>query len=295
MQTYQVFLPFVGASGPLFTGRLGVQQEGRLSSALPWFHPDWIYHWSIRWHDYPNEIYSDNIETLLGRSQIITLKVCPEEHRLWPRFVGSPPKPDSYSEFVRFAQGIIDWARPDAIALFNEPNVWVPFATSPENFGAWVGRDETMYQGGYRYGQFTKEVVPQLRDAKVIVGELMINDLTLEFLRGAIDGGLTGDFLSYHVYLSLHDEFSKLDEWASKLSSLTNLPLAVTETSIIDSIDSPELRQKQLEYAQFLRAKTLESDQVKFVEWYTLANNGWGNSDLVTKGVAQPAYYEWSR
>lgn len=284
-----IYLPQIACPEPLLGARLGVQIEGRVANWLPYLIPNRLYQWPLRWWSYPNDDYDANALALKGHRQIITLKCVPEQYRLWPEFAGSPPAPQHYGAFVQFAQEVIDRYKPDAIELFNEPDVYMMYANHPEFFGAWVGPQDTMYQGGRRYGAFCAYVYPRLTGCKILAGALMMGVETPDFLRGAMDAELMADAISFHCYIRTQAEFERLTTLAQSIRNLAHLPAVCTETSVLGD-GSAAHEQLKADYLRYLRER-FGWLGVEAINWYAL-DSEWENADLIIPGEAWEVWRE---
>jgi len=261
----------------LYHAPFGAQIEGRVKTFESRLAENRVYQWSLKWRDWSTSraLYEENAATLAGHPQIITIKVVPEEYRLWPGFVGSPPRKDAYPELAKFVQEIVYRFNPETIELFNEPNVLVSDAFAPECFGAWV--EDDWYGGGKRYGECVKYVYEHVTGARLLAGALMMHPNSMTFLKGALAAGMRPDGISYHTYIRHESEFGKFIENARAIRQLTNLPLTLTETSVLGD-GSPAHIQRKIDYLYYLRDNA--AGYVNGWNWYTIGGNGWEDSDL---------------
>ena len=139
---------------------------------------------------------------------ILGTRTAPEWARMWSGHSGSPPKEENWGDYANFVNVMITALDPWGVELFNEPDVESGKAVE-DYYGAWVAEDGSFYEAGAYYGQVTAFVYPLIKaqhpDVKIIVGALQA--VNMEFLRGAVDGGLTGDMLSVHKYIKTREEF----------------------------------------------------------------------------------------
>jgi len=291
-----IYLPVILSNGKIFSSDLGAQIEGDLAGREQWLVPKRIIQWEVKWdrvehqrgtYAWP-EAYDTTHALLGGLETIIGIKVCPPWARLWLH-AGSPPNPEFFPDLIRFIQAVQGRYHPNAIEFFNEPDVrYSPDDPFGEFYGAWVGPTETWHQGGARYGTAVATVYPNL-GSKLLAGALMMHEHSLEFLSGAAEAGMKADAISYHTYVGDPSSFSKPMEHADEIRGLLgNVPLVLSETSAVDIEDSPTLRQWQADYLTSL----ISWKGVLAKIWYTLANNGWMNSDLVYN-EPKPAYFIW--
>jgi hypothetical protein len=151
--------------------------------------------------------------------------------------------------------------------------------------------------GGTRYGQCLNAIYPIIHAAypnvRIIAGALIGGiPSSLEFLQGAINTGLKCDAISFHKYISIGGNFNSAFEFGKLVKQKINKPQVLSETSITSLTDSIELQQRQAEYLEYLM-NNLSSSTIKVIQWYSLANNGWMNTDLVRRSEETLAYKEW--
>jgi hypothetical protein len=115
---------------------------------------------------------------------------------------------------------------------------------------------------------------------------------SLEFLRGAINTGLRCDAISFHKYISIGGNFNSAFEFGKLVKQKINKPQILSETSITSLTDSIELQQRQAEYLEYLK-KNYKNSTISIIQWYSLANNIWMNTDLVRNSEETLAYKEW--
>lgn len=142
--TYKTYLPVImqGQAKPL---PLGVQIEGHIGTRVKWVIPNRQYQISVKWRDVEANKgerdwsgYDLDFEALSGQCVTVGIKCVPEWARLWPGYVGSPPLEHYYTELAMFIAALIERYHPDAIELFNEPDVDRDAAKwAEEFFGAW--------------------------------------------------------------------------------------------------------------------------------------------------------------
>lgn len=274
---------------------LGVQIEGSVSAIRQWIVPERVYQILIRWDNFNQNQsqYDVDVATIRDRGGRVAIgvKCVPAEHRLWPEYLGSPPKPTSYNALAEWVIYVCNRYHPEYVELFNEPNVGRDAAKYYGcQFGAWMIDGEDVQLSGRRYGSMLRAVYPKLKEVQAIVyaGALMINNYWESFLQGM--GDAPADAISWHHYLRMGVDFHSLDDTISKFRAITSNVLAITETSILDENDSFELQQRQAEWYKYLQSALVQYD-LKSVAWYTLSGNDWLNSDLVHNGNPDtPAY-----
>jgi hypothetical protein len=290
-----IFLPQITVPSTYLSERLGCQIEGDVATIKKWLVPGRIYQIPIKWRDieptpgtyvWP-EIYDNNVSLLASYPFIITIKVCPEWARLWPD-VGSPVSSLCYNSLSNFICAIQERYNPEAIELFNEPDVKRKDGKDVgEYFGSWVDDNETYYQGGQRYGQCVSSL--QNLGVKMLYGALSMHDQSLEFLRGAKDSGLNTGAISFHCNIWRADQFGRAFELARKIKNIVDLPVVMTETTVIGEEDSLMLMDTQKDYLKFLRRNYSEIDSIN---WYAF-NSEWKNNDLIRNNYPTPVYEEF--
>jgi hypothetical protein len=146
-----------------------------------------------------------------------------------------------------------------------------------------------------RYRQMLEAVYPVVKahapKVQVIAGALMQNEYQQEFLRAMRHG--PADAISFHCYLQIDDPFTRLTDMVARLSAITDIPLILSETAVLATVNGDRLEARQAEYMRWL-ISDFATLGLAGVKWYTLANNGpWMESDLVRQNVARPAYREF--
>ena len=107
----------------------------------------------------------------------------------------------------------------------------------------------------------------------------------MDFLRGAVDGGLTGDMLSVHKYIKTVEEFNAVyDTVYDARGYVGDMPVIVTETSVLSETSSAEHWQLQADYVVFLRDLQWWKG-VPLILWYSMANYWWYNNALVWTAI----------
>ena len=286
---------------------LGVQIEHhQAQSVKQWIIPNRQYQIPIKWRDvetvrgiYDWSLYDPDFEALAGQKVTAGIKVVPEWARLWKGYVASPPKPLCFYDLANFVIKVIERYHVDAVELFNEPDVdlisTIPYA---EYFGAWCISSD-WYMGGTRYGQCLNAIYPVIHAAypnvRIIAGALIGGiPSSIEFLQGAINTGLRCDAISFHKYIGLGGNFNSAFEFGKLVKQKINKPQVLSETGITSSIDSLELQQAQAGYLKYLK-QNYRTSTVSVIQWYSLANNGWMNTDLVRNNESTLAYKEFIR
>ena len=299
-----IYLPVIIQGNPVPLS-LGSQIEHhQAQSVKQWIIPNRQYQIPIKWRDVEEtkgicnwSLYDPDFEALAGQRVTAGIKVVPEWARLWAGYVAAPPKPLCFYDLANFIIKVIERYNVDAVELFNEPDVdlvsTVPYA---EYFGAWCISSD-WYMGGARYGQCLNTIYPVIHAAhpnvRIIAGSLIGGiPSSLEFLQGAINTGLKCDAISVHKYISIGGNFNSAFEFGKLVKQKINKPQVLSETSITSLTDSVELQQRQAEYLGYLM-NNLSSSTIGVIQWYSLANNMWMNTDLVRRSEETLAYKEW--
>jgi hypothetical protein len=176
-----------------------------------------------------------------------------------------------------FIQQVINRYHPIAVEIYNEPDCRIGEGAA-EFFGAWVGEGETWYQGGKRYGEAVNYVADHTSGALIIAGALAMHADSIKFLAGMVAGGLRANAVSYHCYIRSMAEADRIARLASEIRLATDLPLIVTETSLLGD-GSPAHEQAKAQYMTWIRDHFWGLD-IEAVNWYCLAGNGYGEGDL---------------
>jgi hypothetical protein len=279
---------------------LGCQIEGRVAGREQWIVPARQYQIAVKWRDvetvkgvYDWFTYDPDFQALSRQRVTVGIKIVPEWARLWPGYVASPPKPECYHDLARFILALIDRYRPDAIELFNEPDVGRDEARwAEEYFGAWcVGTG--FASGGMKYGQCLKAIYPIVHEAYPsvrIIACALIGAIpsSIEFYKGAMSAGMLSDAVSFHKYIGVGGNFNAAFEFAALIGAKTIL----SETSVTAKEDSDLLKTEQADYLRYL-LDNVERSSIETIQWYSLANNGWACADLVRSNIQTPAYTVW--
>jgi hypothetical protein len=283
----EIYLPIVVTSGQPV---LGVQVDANIAGNEQYVIENRMYQTPARWSGLDSWLLY-NISMFGDNPFILGTKTCPPGYRLWEDFLGSPPKEECYIYFADFATELAEVYQPWGIELWNEPDVPRRFSV-PNYYGSWVDNDDKFYNYGKSYGKFCGEVYETIHNAgtKVIAGALLGSESSLEFLSGAVDDGFRADYVSYHTYLYMTDEFDKPFRFAEKLRKLTTLPLILSETSIIGD-GSLEHQQRQADYLTYLR-KHQYWGGIDLILWYSLFNN-WNHTALVQNKLPTLAMEVW--
>jgi len=239
-----------------------------------------------------------------GLQYTIQIKNAPVEWRVYPDKECSPPKPEYYTAYAQRVIEVLDRYDPYTISIWNEPE------PAPEELGngmdyyigCW-GDLNAEYFGGEEFGKFMAHIYPIIKEAHpnmtIVGGELMFsmyNDRHKKFATGFAKYGMFDRF-SFHAYPGWPS--SGLTSYpfiqANFARTLTDKPLELSETSYSCEdawydCSNPAVEKEQAVYLKNLLEKAYDNEIV-FIRWYTLANNGWRNTDLVWKSVPKPAWY----
>jgi len=279
----------------------GAHIEGHFDGEEKWLVPggSHTYQIPVRWDEYyaDQAKFDRDVALLKGYRFGFGVRCVPEEHRLWEGYRGSPVKPTSYQSFVDFLVFLIKRYGPLYVELLNEQNSERDEAKPFESyFGAGMIDGEDPEIGGARYREMLAYVYPRVKRAcpkvSIHAGALMNNSFRNGFMRGIFKKGdrrKLADFLSFHYYLGINTPFDSIYEQIATLRRYTSLPFVLAETSVLAPKDSPELQKQQRDWLIYLMKKR-SSIGLHLILWYTLANNGWFNSDAVFKDVPKPVY-----
>jgi len=305
---------------------IGAQIEGYFRGREKWLRNDSIVEGMIKWSEIEQErgVYDwdtqkdEDFKKIDGRPFVLQVKNSPEWARKYPEYECSPPKREYFVDYAAFVLALIDryddYTDQLYIEVWNEPDVdrtligpYAPY------FGCW-GEISDPYYGGEYYGQFLATIYPMIKserpDVTILAGALSLGggDSTA-FWQGAMKYRGNYDGVSYHAYAYYQDgqPGEENEDWQVIKKKATHLrwlgedaPLYVTETSLLCNPNwSPcydpgihGFRVVQGEYLRHIIREVADWD-VEFVLWYTIANNGWLNSDLVWQDEPQPAYFEY--
>lgn len=296
---HTVFLPVVSKSIP---APIGVQLEDHIKDLEDCVIPNRLYHMPIRWNDVeqvrgvyniPAKLFED-AGKIEPNGWILGTKTTPQWARMWVNHLGSPPKEEYWKDYANFISASVTALAPWGVEIWNEPDTQ-PRHAEEEFYGAWIQDYGDAYEAGAYYGRFTAFIYPIIKEAhpevSIVVGALMGN---MDFLQGAVDAELTGDFLSLHKYIKAREEFGSVFEKVNEARAIVGgMPVIVTETSVLGD-GSPEHQQLQADYVAYLR-EMQPWEGVPIILWYSMANYWWFNNALVVDGVKTPAYVEWAR
>lgn len=233
----------------------------------------------------------------------IQIKFVPPTWRVYPEKECSPPKPEYYDDFARLVIEVLDRYDPYLISIWNEPEP-TPKELPPgwdHYIGCW-GDLEKEYFGGEDYGKFLAYIYPIIKNAHpditIAGGELVFslyNERDKQFAKGLVKYGMFDEF-AFHSYPSWpYPSYDYPFMQAEFARTLTDKPLQLSETSYAcddayyDCSD-PAFLEAQAKYLEHILDGAL-AERIVLIRWYTLANNGWRNTDLVYRNIPKPAYY----
>lgn len=302
MTTYHTYFPQIHH---IQVPRLGAQIEGNVGTREQYLTAGRGYQTPVSWVEWEEKkgSYVEDARVLENYHRTLGLRHVPENHRLWQESWSSPPHHNSLIAYAQWICEVIDLLRPNAVELFNEPNVGY-FAASVfhQYFGAWIWDADgpgDAPAAGILYRRMLEEVYTTVKalypKVEIIAGALMANEHTEDFLRAFRYG--PADAISFHLYLGADEPFEKLWYYIQKLRKITALPLILSETAVVATMDSDLLRDQQALYIQWI-IDNWEELGLKRAVWYTLGDNGgegnnggWMCSDMNKNGVAYPVYH----
>ena len=308
MTTYNHFFPIIHH---VQVPELGAQIEGNVGTRERYLVPGRGYQTpvSARLWEENRDKYIEDARVLANYHRTIGLRHVKEAWELWPGLWSSPPHHDRLLDYAEWICEVIALLGPNAIELSNEPNVGrFLAAVFHKYFGAWIwdetGRGDAS-AGGVLYRKMLEVVYPYVKsrypNVEIVAGALMANEHTEEFLRAFKDGPT--DSISFHLYLGIDETFEKLWDYIQRLRRITPLPLVMSETAIVATMDSPRLRERQAEYLEWI-VKNWQQLGLRRAIWYTLGDNGgdgagddgsdlggWMCSDMARRGVPYPVYH----
>jgi len=305
---------------------LGVQMEGNsLGGRNVYLANESAIHLSLRWSEVEaiRGTYSwittfDTMAATVAENRffILNLKNAPAWARAPSTLQCYAPKVEFFDEFANFVVAAIDRYHPDAIEIWNEPDVQPQAAIDN---GYWYG----CIGNGTLYAQILGVVYPIVKahhpSVVVLGGALMLGEtqhkFTEDFLAYTIASPITKynqsypvpapklsltssihpfDGVSYHAYITYPStNFDYVFGKADYLATLTDKQLWVTETALLCQTDcGTTFKNSQTNYLTHVYSNAY-SHGLNGLLWYSLANNGWLNSDLVAKDVKKPVWYEY--
>lgn len=211
---------------------------------------DYIYYWGN--YDHQLSFVPDNNPLLL------TVHNSPIYHRLYPDKICSPLLESSYDDYAEFIGMVIDRYHPEAIEIWNEPDM--PFGTEFQHlFGC--------YDNGQQYADMVNTICPLLKekypDVTFVVGALA----DIKFADYLV--GNSCDVIGIHSYPEVKDGRSGFDATQAKVDYLKQLGFEriwITETSLLDSVtdDDRILQGRYFDYLLF------DVTGIENFFWYTI-------------------------
>lgn len=210
------------------------------------------------------------------------------------------------------------------IELWNEPDA-PAYDSAPDFYGCWVNNHDgaAKYQnGGAYYADVLHAVAPYVKNqfprdsVKFVAGATMNTDNG--FLEKVIDDALPEDIdvVSYHQYVMITnssgcDIAAYISNYDNSFSYIRNYldnhggagkPILISEGamgfySVPSQTPTPTFYDCQARFAANLltwaEGKRTNDNLLGFI-WYTVAHNGWRETDLLyNNGTPKPVYYIW--
>lgn len=290
---YAVYLPIVTSQLVIF----GAQVEGATVKKLSYLREGQWWQTGVYWHlvetspgvySWPSDL--DNVMQYNSNPVIFNTRGTPLFYRTDSAYSCSPPKKDYYIKYADYVKAMIGryaeyglvgftiWNEPEPSPDQTNPNWNLPY------FGCWGDAE--------LYADFTKFVYSSVKaeypDILIISGEFMGIDTAWD--ADAISHGMAGDLFSFHCYVwSLGECDAKI---AYMVSLAPHKKWVMTETSMLSETGGSDFRSLQGQHASHIR-DNFRTLGLLGALWYTVADNGWRNSDLCFGGICYPAYDEW--
>ena len=232
-----------------------------------------------------------------GHNWILSVKNAPIWARKRPLIECSKPLNDYYDAYCDFVIALLEryqdliWG----IEFWNEPDAnRFPPKYLMRHLGCW-GNTEL---DGKRYGKFVGHVYerlkPNYQDIEFLAGAL--TNPSADFAKGFITKAAGRfDVLTYHSYPRYYKHNWNRPIRASNIlfGLAPDKPQMITETSLLSfGPGGAAFEADQAAYFNHL-LNNLDFNRVLAFIWFTLGNNGWGNSDLIYNNVRKPVYFEW--
>ncbi|MFZ5810147.1 MAG: hypothetical protein ACOY16_12765 [Chloroflexota bacterium] len=208
------------------------------------------------------------------------------------------------------------------IELWNEPDA-PAYDSAPDFYGCWVKKQNGTpeYQnGGIYYAQVLNAIAPYVKSQfpagsiKFVAGATMSNNNG--FLEKVIDNAIANiDVVSYHQYIFTTNSNCNVSEYISSyenpFSYIRNYldnhggaakPILISEGAmgfypIPSQTPAPAFYNCQATFAANLLTWAegkRNSDKLLGFIWYTVATNGWRETDLLfNNGLPKPVYHIW--
>lgn len=179
--------------------------------------------------------------------------------------------------------------------IWNEPDVW-PDEIAPEAkifYGCWGSSIDAGRAYGELYNRVYWAVKRFMPAVQLLAGGLMRAWNHAPFMTGMSQAIKKFDAISYHAYPDTVQEFEQILQGAQAIRALfgARVRLWCTETSLLSDVGGAEFELNQANYFDWLTKNTRGS--LSGFLWYSLANNGWRNSDLVQGGRKKPAWFKY--
>ncbi len=281
-------IPYADAAQPSFS-RAGDLLWGKIEEQRGTYN----------WDDPSIQLLEANIRALraAGIEPMVIIQWTPPWAQSIPDTLCSPPRPEHYADFARFAAAAAArYSTGDLQVryweIWNEPDFNKDQVRPLDGTGCWANKTAPYY-GGDAYGRAISVVGPAIKraspDATVVAGAFAHfwpdDTVTTGFLRGMIAAGALPAFdtLSFHAY----GEYGAGDRLIFKSNSLRRVlaeagapkkPLMATEiasTCYDDGSCPPNFLQHQANYAARIYAEALAL-HLQGAMWYTLADSGVG-------------------
>ena len=296
--THNVYLPFIAHNTtpkPVLSTYLENVTASRMAYAVPGQH----IAWGVKWSEvekvrgvYDWSLYDGQHANIGEYPHRITVKMTPEWARIEERkeFACAPMKPEYYWHFGNFVLEVILRYKPYAIELWNEPDVdpRIMIPSHTDYYGGWGGMSR-------EYADFTVWTYKSVKvpGVTIMAGALMlIGEDQWQFAADLIEYGQF-DVLSFHNYSHgrLYDmPFEKAD----RLRTMTDKPLWLSETAYQTTELYDDFEWEQAHYLEHL-VEGAKAHDIEYICWYTLAQNGWRNTDLVMDGHKKLAWYSFEK
>ena len=283
VHTFYIPVVFVGDSS-----NVGVMTESPMRSVARWHNPTTAIKIAVRGADVmassTHYDWSKSDGILAGyHADWINITTSPP----WmaeDRIICNLPKSWYWHRYAEFVQAVIDRYHPDAVEIWNEPDI--AYGDMPPEHAYFYG----CVGDGEKYAEFSDYISENTSGADVIIGALaspytpFITDLTAHAEH--YDG------LSFHCYTRLYGSlFGDCRADYRQAALWTDRPVYLSETAVLyrSGLES------QYEQAQLVHYEQLQDIPTVWF-WYTLANNGWPvemPTDMVSRSVPRPVWYEY--
>lgn len=223
---------------------------------------------------------------------LASIKNTPIWARKYPYIPSSEPLQQYWGNYVNFVGEFNQRYNPYRMEVWNEPDVPKELCST----GTWyMGCWGNTYEDGVRYGQFFNLVAQTVDPNKLLAGALMFE--VVEFARGMLDTIVPCAGMSYHCYGYYVADLTRWNTYYNKARSLTDLPLYVTETSLLYNNATEELEQEQANYLDLLS----KVQGIERIYWLPVVEKWtWKNSEMIIwdhltqTWRKKPAWYMWN-